>query len=275
MNRDKYRKAWLRAHKGYERKMLNIFRRYFITEANKIPFDFLTEENYTETIKNNIAIYGLYNAYYDAYNQIGLIHGNRVGKAINRDIKEFNPIIFQSEYQRGLFNWILDNVGYRIVSVYSEYVKYIQRLMASGLVEGKTIRQVSADVYKLINNRNFYRWQAMRIVRTESTAAANRASIVAGNTSSIVYEKIWISGHDARVRHLPNDTFDHRVMDGVKVDKDDFFKIPSKYGFEFLEYPGADKTKEGRQSSAGNVINCRCNSALIPKRDKNGKLIRI
>ena len=117
MTRDKYRKAWLRAHKAYERKAYNILRRYFRQEAMKVPYEFLDKENYEGSIDSAIKTGSLYNAYYDLYNIIGTIHGEKVGKGLNRDIKDFSAITFQSAWQRNLFNWILENVGFRIISV--------------------------------------------------------------------------------------------------------------------------------------------------------------
>ena len=278
MTRDKYRKAWLRAHKAYERKAYNILRRYFRQEAMKVPYEFLDKENYEGSIDSAINIGGLYNAYYDFYNIIGTIHGEKVGKGLNRDIKDFNSITFQSAWQRNLFNWILENVGFRIISVRQEFVKYIRQLVAQSFIDGLTTRELAAQIHKLIARRDFYRWQALRIARTESTMASNSAALVAGDSSGLVYDKIWISGHDNRVRHFPDDNFDHREMDGQIVAKDDYFetrgiidKIPFK---EYLLHPGADTVKGGGKSSAGNIINCRCTSALIVKRDSNGRIMR-
>jgi len=142
---------------------------------------------------------------------------------------------------------------------------------------------LASDIHKLIGRRDFYRWQALRIARTESTNTANSAALVAGDSSGLVYDKIWISGHDNRVRHFPDDNFDHRKMDGQVVAKEDYFetsgvvkdasgnKIPFK---EYILHPGADTVKGGGKSSAGNIINCRCTSALIVKRDSNGRIMR-
>jgi len=87
MNRDKYRKAWLRAHKAYERKAFNILKKYFKNEALKVPYELLDEETYEGSIDKAIKVGGLYNAYYDLYNVIGTIHGERIGKGLNRELK--------------------------------------------------------------------------------------------------------------------------------------------------------------------------------------------
>ena len=269
MNRDKYRKSWLRAHKSYERLFYRMLRKYFKSEAKKIPFDLLTIDNYKKTIDVSIKQRGLFKAYYDAYLQIGLIHGKRIGKGINRDMKAFNGVLFESEFQRTLYNWILENVGSRIISVRQEYVEYIQSIIFQGIKDGNGFSQMATELEKLINSRSFYRWQAFRIARTETTAAANRAALVAGSSSGVVLEKIWISALDNRTRTIPKDRFDHRVMNGVKVGQNEYFNVQG----ELLEYPAAPIKKDGTPSSAGNVIQCRCTTALIPKRDSNGRLM--
>ena len=271
MKRDKYRKIWLRLHKAYERKAYNVLIKYFRKEARSIPYEYLELENYEATISNTIKIGSLYNAYLDMYNLIGTVHGERVGKGINRDIKDFSSITFQSEWQRNLFNWILDNVGFRIVSVRSEFIKYIQRLVAESFSQGLSTRELAVQIHKLINRRDFYRWEALRIARTESTLAANRAGMVAAETSGLLYDKVWVSIPDARTRRKPEDKFDHLVMDGVQIPKDDFFNVQG----ELIAFPGSDVKKDGTRSSAGNVINCRCTAAVVVRRDSNGRIIRI
>lgn len=270
MDKNKYRKSWLRAHKSYERKAYTILRKYFRSEANKIAYAFLDKDNYMQTIDNSINIGGLYTAYFEMYKIIGVIHGERIGKGINRDIKEFNGITFQSEYQRGLYDWILDNIGFRIVSVREEYVRYIQKLVAEAFEEGLDVNRLASKIEKVINQRGFYRWQALRIARTESALAANRSAMLAGRSSGIVLDKIWISIPDARTRTNPPSAFDHRLMDGVKVGENEYFDVNG----EKILYPSAVTTQSGTQSSGGNVINCRCTSAYIPRRDSNGRIIR-
>lgn len=243
----------------------------FKKQAKTVPFVFLTRENYKETIENSIRIGRFYDTFFEIYKLIGLMHGERIGKLINREIKEFNNITFQGEYSRGLFNWVINNIGYRIVSVRQTFVEYIQQLVFEAFEQGLTTRDLANHIEKIINKRNFYRWQALRIARTETGLAANRGAIEAGRNSGVVLEKVWISALDERTRRWPQDAFDHAVMNEVRVDQDDYFNVQG----EFLEYPSAATTRDGAQSSAANVINCRCTTALIPKRDGNGKIIRI
>lgn len=275
-NQNDYRTAWLKAHKIYERRIYKIFRKYFVDSANNINFNFLTETNYEAQINADIKIFDIYKAYYDAYLSVGITHGNKVGKGINKEIKDFNPIAFETEYQRNLYNWILDNVGQSIVSIHDTFKKHIIQIIANGIQEGLTIEQISAKMVKLINSRSFYRWQALRIARTETTSAANHAAMTAGDISGIVLQKVWISATDNRTRRIPRDAFDHLHMNGKRVDKDKPFEVPNKLGYiELLPYPSSKKTQSGSLTNASNAINCRCTAALVPKRDSNGRIIRV
>lgn len=270
MNRDKYRKSWLRAHKRYEKRVYSIFKKVFKTEANKIPFDFLNASNLDEDLNKAISLSAFQNAYYDAYNEIGLIHGERIGKGINRDIKNFDVNTFYNAYTQGLFDWLIDNIGYRIISVREEFIKQIKKIIVNSFEQGLTTFEISKEIQKLVNRRDFYRWQALRIARTETTAIANRAASIAGSSSGIVLDKVWISALDKRVRVNPPDKYDHREMNGVKVAENEYFDVQG----DLLEYPGAPITKNGTPSNGANVINCRCTVALVPKRDSNGMVIR-
>lgn len=271
MNRPKYRKSWLRAHKAYERRFYNLLKKYFSGSANRLPIEFIINNIDDADIGNYILLPELTNVYFEAYRQIGLIHGTRIGKGINRDIKDFTEVVFQTEYQRGLYQWVIENIGSRITSVRSEFIDYLKKLIVNAITEGKDVRTIAREFQALVGRRSFYRWQALRIARTETTTIANRAAIIAGETSGIVLDKVWISALDARTRTIPPNRFDHRTMNGNKVPKDDYFSVQG----ELLEYPGAPITKEGNQSSAGNVIQCRCTVSLVPRRDSNGRIIRL
>ena len=90
----------------------------------------------------------------------------------------------------------------------------------------------------------------------------------AGNIiyAEYIMEKEWLSSEDSRVRTrlLPNRLYDHKEMDGVKVQLAERFNVNG----DALRFP-ADY-----EGQAGNIINCRCAVAVLPKRDENGNLIR-
>ena len=267
MTEKQYRNQWIRWHSQYEKiaykKLLNSLREM----SNTIPFDSLSKDNYKVLIRSNIKEENLVSTYYDIYKDIGTIHGKRVGKQINKQIKEFTINSFLGAFDRDLLGWLYGNSLSRITSVQQGLVSYLQEFITKGVSDNLTVREISKDLQKTINSKNFYRWQSLRIVRTETTAAANYASTIASDTSGVSMDKVWISANDSRTRRPPESGFNHLIMNGVKIGSKEKFKVPFKGGFELLSFPGDPK------GSAGNVINCRCNSALLPKRDKDGRLI--
>ena len=270
MNQQTFRKQWLRSHKAYEKRAYRIFRKAFRTMGRSIPFDQLTEANYSGVLEHSIPTDTLKDAYTQVYLQIGIIHGTRIGRGINKDIKEFTTEAFLEAFRRYVYTWVLNNLGFRIQTVRAEYIKYINEIILKGLEEGKGILEVSKEIQKLVNSRNFYSWQSMRIARTESTGAANLGAVRSARSSNIVYEKVWVSATDNRVRRHPKSRFDHLEMNGKFVLENDYFDVDG----ELIEFPGAQFTKHGNQSSGQNVINCRCGVGFRAKRDRNGRVVR-
>jgi len=115
---------------------------------------------------------------------------------------------------------------------------------------------------KLIKSRNFYRWQALRIARTETTAASNYAATVSSSVSGVLMDKVWISALDERTRQ---GKFNHLEMNQKRVPLDKPFNVSG----EKLMFPGDPK------GSGGNVINCRCSVAQVVRRDADGNIMRI
>ena len=267
--RRQYRKQWLRWHKGYEKYATIVFQRMFKDLANKIPLNALTEDNYEIIIDGSIPLDVIMTTYQDVYRTVGTQQGKRTGKQINAQIKaieskDFTLNSFISRFERDLISYLLSKGGIRIRSVRKQYIKFITELIATGLNDGKTIREMTAQLQKLFKSRKWYRWQSLRIARTETTTAANFAAVTASRTSGVVMVKEWISSLDPRTRRPPDSHYDHYSMNGVRADLDKNFDVSG----ENMEYPGDPK------GSAGNTVNCRCTVAQIPLRDKNGKLVR-
>jgi hypothetical protein len=250
MTEKQYRDRWLKQHRQYENIVRVKLTKEFRKLSNNIPFDFLNESNYNVIIRSAIKEDDILNLYYDFYKEIGIIHAKRVGKLLNKQIKEFTVNGFLSVFEKDLLGWLYGNSLSRITSVQQGLISYLQEFIATGIAENKTISELTTDIQNLINRRDFYRWQSMRIARTETTAAANYASTIVSRTSGIVNEKIWISSTDARTRRMPESEFNHLAMNGVKVGENETFKVPSKFGVEELRFAGDPK------GSAGNVINC-------------------
>ena len=268
MNESQYRNRWLRRHKQYERIAYKQLIEGFKSVGNSVPFSLITSTNYNDILNSNLNQEQFFNIYHNIYRDIGVIHGKRIGREINQQTKDFTFNSFLSLFERELINWLLQNVMKRVVTVRRTYLENMRTIITNGLNEGKTIVEISKDLQTKINQRGFYRWQALRIARTETTAAANYAALQSGISSRIIMDKVWISATDSRTRTLKKDKYDHLAMNGKRVPQNEDFKVPTKGGFENMAFAGDPKGK------AGNVINCRCANALVPRRDKDGNLVR-
>lgn len=267
----KYRQKWLKYHKSYEKRAYKLLRGVF-KKWNKTIINTQIDENlYKAQITMTISDTDMYNAYYDIYYNIGKIHGKRVGKSINNELqKDFTLIDFMRIFEQELPYFLRNYAIQRIQLVHQSYLNVIFEMFNDRLKEGKTLKETTEEIFKVMQSPRFYKWEAERIARTETTSAANYAAIKAGKNVGYVVEKQWISGSDARVRRKPKAHFDHFEMNGKKVGINEMFVFnENTLDADMLEYAGDVRGK------AGNVINCRCTVAIVPKRDKNGRLIRL
>ena len=262
-----YRKQWLKWHKGYERKAYVVFKKAFKEIADEIPFDKITPTTYEAIIDFYISEDMITKAYKKVYEEVGLIHGKRVGRQINKQInqKNFNPDVFSSEFFKNILGWLVEYGGERIRTVKKTYASYIIEIIADSLEEGRTTEEISYDIKNKVKNRKYFAWQTLRIARTETTTATNYASTISGAVSGVYMDKVWISGQDKRTRRPPLSEFDHYDMNEKRVKLEETFNVSG----EELLYPGDPK------GSAGNVINCRCSVAQVVRKDKDGNIMFI
>lgn len=128
--------------------------------------------------------------------------------------------------------------------------------ITNGILTGLTVAAIIGSIRDFVNgdlNR------AVRIGRTElgkSEAQASQDARDKATDSGLYLLKEWRSTRDLRTRTIAeNDAFEHAEMDGVTVPDSEPFLVPMKDG-------GVEALMEPRaaEGSAGNVINCRCNS---------------
>lgn len=269
MTSEEYLTQWLKYHRGYERRAYNIFRKSLIATVNRVPINNLTYQNYKQLIELNILLTDVEAAYIEVYRTIGLIHGNRVGMGINRELKDYSKPLFNEEFQRTIIDWVRSNCGLRIRSVARTLAEKIIALVEDALGENLSIEQMQKFVRDKIGRNVLSRYEVLRIARTEVTSSANHASTVSGETSKIVLVKRWISTLDGRTRRKPEDNWSHLAMNGKEVGQFEKFHMVSKKGeVNDIDYPCAPG------SSAENCIMCRCSIALVPKRDADGFVVR-
>jgi len=268
-SREKYRQKWLKYHSTYEKRSFNEFYKIFKKWNKDIQSIEFSKDTILSQISLNTDTRLLEIAYFNVYNEIGKKHGKRIGKFINEGLKFFRLEDFLIFFKEQLPLFMAEFGLNRIQQIKTSYINEIFELFNKRLLAGYTLDETTEEVFKIMKGRDFYRWQAERIARTETTGAANYSALMAGKQTGFVMVKEWISATDARVRRIPKDKFDHFEMNGKTAELNDNFifnlGLPNT---DFLLYPGDPK---GR---AGNTINCRCTVAIVPKKDKNGNLIR-
>jgi uncharacterized protein with gpF-like domain len=262
---NKFRQMYARQHRRYEREALKVLFQVFKEWGEAIQWDIMTEFNYKAVVELNVENSLMYNAYIKIYTGIGLEHGDKIGKSINVQLKEFTFASFSRVFQETILSWIRLNVAQNITNVTQTYKDYVNGIITSGLANGETIQEIAIRLQRITQKRNFYRWQAERIARTETTTASNHGASVASGVSGFVMQKVWISTLDARTRRPPKSEYNHLIMDEVRVGQNDRFNVQG----DLLRYP-ADPNGQPE-----NIINCRCTVAIVPARDAEGDLIAV
>jgi hypothetical protein len=249
----------MKYHNSYEKRAYKELRKVFKKWNNKVFGIEFKENSINEQLMATINANDMYTTYYNIYFNIGVIHGTRVGASINVELnKDFTVPKFMTEFEKNLPLFLSKYGITRIQQVHQTYLEDVAKLFNDRLMAGKTMVETTNEVFAVMKSPRFYKWQAERIARTETTAAANFAAVESGKVSGFVMEKRWISALDNRTRDP------HASTNGQRRPEKEAFNV----GGERLMYPGDPN------GSAANVINCRCTIAVIPKRGKGGRLIR-
>lgn len=204
---------------------------------------------------------GFEKIYQDLYVQTGMRFANWYARNFDRFLKKgVNPNQFQNEWQNLFGQFAQQNAGAKIKLVQGTALKTMQRILKANMSDpafaALGARQ-KRDV--ILRQTNLYsRNQALRLVRTEATAAANYGTLQSATTIFPAQQmmKQWVSGNDGRTRSIPKDSYDHVVMNGIEEKYEDDFKVQG----ELMAFPG-DSSK-GAQ--AGNIVNCRCSVFPFP-----------
>jgi hypothetical protein len=234
-----------------------IVRKHIAKIIKDIPFANMSKYTYEALIASNITKEKIAKMYSDLYITVGQPIYNSIDKRLKR-VKLFGDNWFNE-----IMNlWLQQNAGQRIVSVQSTLIQTILDTISQGYEQNLSTQ----DIARLLERKGFYRYQSLRIARTETTTITNASTIMAGNSSNLVLEKVWISAQDGRTRREP---FNHLAMNGVKVLYEEDFNVSG----EMLAFPG-DQTNGEIHSSGGNIINCRCKVALAPRIGEDGLPIK-
>lgn len=231
-----------------EVKAYRIVKKHISRIMDNVPFELVNENTYQYVITSNIKKDAIYAMYLELYTAVGLPEYNQTERFL-KTIKSFSI----NQFNEIINLWLNQNAGQRIVSVQKTLIDTVLSVIANGYKENDSI----AEIAKILQDTfGWYRYQALRIARTETTSITNAARLMAGNSSQLLLEKKWVSVLDDRTRP------DHYEMDGVRVGQDAPFIVNG----EELFYPGDINP----MLSAANIINCRCSVVLVPVRDKDG-----
>jgi len=228
-----------------------IVRRNVLNIVKFIPFNNMAKLTYTALINSNVTERQIKDMYSEIYTSLIQPQYKRTERQLKSDI-DFNMIIA---------NWLNTNAGIRIVSVHQSLIDAIIKVISDGYEQNLSVAEITRN---LQNRFGWFKAQALRIARTETTTATNLATTLAAENSEYQLQKTWISAQDNRTRRPPKSPFDHLDMNGVTVDAERPFFV----GGEELEYPGAPN------GQAGNIINCRCKVVYTVKEDADGLPMR-
>ena len=209
----------------------------------------------------------LFNVIISLYKKSGITFANMSRRAVKSGLK-YRTMGFNAEWTAAVIEY-LGAQGLQLVNWMDQTTKqYLIDILSQGIIEGWGFEEVAN---KISESPIADKWRILRIVRTESMRAANYGAVLGAKSHNLLMDKVWISAHDERVRQWSHkDQYDHLQLDGNQVGMEEQFKQVSLKGVEAVaDQPGDPK------APAAFTINCRCVVAFEPKRDANGRLIRI
>ena len=246
---------------GENKELAKVFR-YHVNQYDQAIKQFLTTgktEGWSELFKTD----DLVRIYTNIYVNIGMRISEWYTKNFERYNKKFDPAQYRDVFAFKFAALANQVAGARVTSVQDNrkqvLIKELKRFFSDPEFQALNER----DAQKLLRDRfkGISKYQAERIIRTESVAAANFAT---GESAKQMFNeqdlmKEWITAEDGRVRRIPRDQASHRAMNGVTIPAADKFDVPTKDGIDRLMFPGDPN------GSPSNVINCRCTVAYVPK----------
>lgn len=245
-------------HALYERRAYRIVQKHISAIINKLPKD-ANLVSYEIEINISITEDDIRKMYREIYQTIGIDYGNKINNQLEKTKKA--NVLFNNELLKEILLFLSSDGGVRITSVRDTLVSDVIKSIQKSLGENGTVIDLRNAIQSIISkNQTFYKWQSLRIARTETTTSSNFAAMKTAELSDLVLDKIWISVQDNRTRIIP---YDHLDMDNQKQELNKPFFV----GGEKIQYPGDPL------ASGGNTINCRCTLGFDPKRDADGMLI--
>lgn len=259
-----YRKLYLNALKTYSPKFKKELQKQVDTYCRTQDYSKMSSKGIEKTIK-----------------QLHVALGTKMADITNKSVKKATKGIYEpldtkmskSDIYAYVILKFLERQG--VNQIADEITNTTANQIAAYLQKGFENNLTIQELIPMLKQAGITDFRAELIARTETGRAANLGAMVGATATGLVTMKEWISTQDARTRRMPQDYADHLVMDGVKVNYDESFKVPTSYkakggvhvgSYELMMYPCASG------ASAANTCNCRCTVAFEAQREQNGKL---
>lgn len=247
---------WERLQYMYERKSYRIVQKHLKKILDGIPLNNVSLSNYEILIYANISEDKIKAILVDIYKEVGFDYSKRIKKEIDKTTKN---VLFSDSFLNDILLFLSGEGGSKIVSIRGTLISDIIAEIQAKIKDDASLINLQDAIFEIVKrSQQFYKWQALRIARTETTFASAFAAMRAASQSNFEMTKEWISVKDKRTRT------DHLIENSQIVDFNDPFIMAD--GTQMM-YPGDPK------GSAAQVINCRCTLAFKAKRDKEGNII--
>jgi hypothetical protein len=260
-------KSWRNREKLYTKRYARIFKRLLNSIWVRAAREYSESETFTVNDSDFLPVYRrLYTQIGEAEAKIAFARMPRekdifdaLATFFSGDPSSPEAITFVRSLMGDYFNvYVME----RLREVSETTRKQIRAIIQRGFDEGLGARDRARLIRQAAPEINSTR--AIRIARTESVTAANKAALLSHEASPYVYEKAWLPVTDKRTR--PS----HLAMDSNNFIPlwEDFLVLRESGGFDSMLAPGDTR------ASAENVINCRCVMVFKAKRGEDGRLVR-
>jgi hypothetical protein len=206
-------------------------------------------------------------ALFDFYRQLYINIGMRFAKWYLNNFdkllsKSFNPSRYTNQWEASFAAYGSAVAAQRVELVRGTALNTLQAILR-GYMADPEFMSLGTQQKATILRRQFAgisQWQAERIVRTESTNAANFATLQSAESAFPGQNKIkeWIASFDDRVR----DTHAEAGA-SMPIKSDEYFMV----GGNSMMYPGDPS------GGAAEVVNCRCSMAVYPETIEDSNIL--
>lgn len=253
IDKEKWQRAFENELDKAERRQLSKVKRYYKTEYKKGIESFVSEgqTNFQLLFYES----DLSKIYRDLYVVIGLQFSKWYARSFDKyttKAVESGPFVDQWINSFGAYGSAVAAQRVVLVSGTAKdtLIKITQRLMS----DPEFMTLGNTEKARILNNQfsNYSRYQSVRLVRTEATAAANFATLESATTifPGAQIMKEWIASFDDRTRSTHAEA---GASDPVP------YNDPFMVGGSFMMFPGDPS------GPAAEVVNCRCSMAPFPK----------